>query len=449
MSDLSVPWDDDKLQIDLPKHWRLAQVAAPRLRAAPQDWADRLAAVLSQPDTGPPLGRLLGQCANGRIAIIVEDLTRTSPLPEILEVVMREIRHARIANDQMEIVFATGMHPPLTEKEADEKLGDAGRGIRRRSNPWHDEHSYTSVGQAGKVDIRVDEGVASADLRIIISSVSPHLQAGFGGGYKMFLPGCASLETIRGLHRLGVGRRLRQLVGLSAEDNPMRSAIDAGGRMIDEAHGSSFAVQYLLDEHDLPSCVAAGEVIPTQRMLAKQCAVDCGVLVQPRADVLLVNAYPRDFDLWQSFKCIANTLWALRPGGVMIVTTPCRAGLHGMEVPNWPLSPVWTRRAVRLLGADALGSLLMRLAPKLAGDAAFFVRLALRTLHRNPILMVSPKLARQEVRFPGIELFDDIAKAVDRADEILQRQPQQAVVFPAGGVTYPVPVPPGARTIGP
>ncbi|MFP3938416.1 MAG: lactate racemase domain-containing protein [Phycisphaerae bacterium] len=449
MSEVSVPWDNDKLQIDLPKHWHLAQTAAPRLRTAPEDWRDRLATVLSQPDTGPPLYRLLAQCKNGRVVIVVEDLTRTSPLPEILEVVMREIRHAQVPDDQVEIVFATGMHPPLTPAEAEEKLGHAARGIARRSNPWHEDDRYVSAGQAGKVNIRVDEGVASADLRILISSVSPHLQAGFGGGYKMLLPGCAALDTIRGLHRQGVGRRLRQLVGLSAEDNPMRSAIDAGGAMIDETQGRSFALQYLLDENDLPSCVAAGEVIPTQRMLAKQCAVDCGVLVQPRADVLVVNAYPRDFDLWQSFKCIANTLWALRPGGVMIVTTPCRAGLHGMEVPNWPVSPVWTRRAVRLLGADALGSLLMRLAPKLAGDAAFFIRLALRTLHRNPIIMVSPKLAHQHVRFPGIELFEDIDKAVDRADEILDRRPQQVVVFPAGGVTYPVPVPPAARTIGP
>lgn len=449
MSELSVPWDDKNLTIPLPGNWHLAQVASPRLREAPRDWPDRLAAVLNQPDTGPPLDRLLGQCSNGRIAIVVEDLTRTSPLDEILSVLMREIRHAGIENDRLEIFFATGMHPPLTDAETDRKLGDACKGIRRMSNPWRDERRYTRLGRAGKVDIRVADTVASADLRIIVSSVSPHMQAGFGGGYKMILPGCASLETIRGLQRQGVDRRLKQLVGLPAEENPMRGVIDAGGRMMDEAYGTSFAVQYLLDENDLPSCIAAGEVIPTQRMLAKQCAVECGVLVQSRADVLITNAYPHDFDLWQSFKCIANTLWALRPGGVLIVTTPCEAGLHGMEVPNWPVSPAWTRCGVRLLGADALSSLLMRVAPQLAGDAAFFVRLALRTLHRNPILMVSPKLASRQVRFPGIELFGDIADATARADEILGRRPQQVVVFPAGGVTYPVPVPAGARTIGP
>jgi nickel-dependent lactate racemase len=449
MPDLFVPWGDEELEIPLPADWQLQQVAAPQLRPAPDDWPDRLATALNQPDTGPPLDKLLGGCDNGRVAVIVEDLTRHSPLPEILEVVLREIRHARIDDDQVEIVLATGMHPPLTGEEEDRKLGPAADGIARRSNPWQDEQEYVRVGRAGKVDLWLDRGVASADLRLLVSSVSPHLQAGFGGGYKMLFPGCASLETIRGLHRLGVGRRLRQLVGLSATENPMRRAIDAGGRMTDAAGGTSFAVQYLLDDQDRPSTVAAGEVVPTQQMLAKQCAVDSGVLVEGRADVLLVNAYPRDFDLWQSFKCIANTLWAVRPGGVMIVTTPCRAGLHGMEVPRWPVSPAWTRRGVRLLGPDALGSLLMRLAPRLAGDAAFFVRLALRTLHRNPILMVSPALHAAGVQFPGVELFESIGDATARADALLGGGTQRAVAFPAGGVTYPVPTSTGQQGAGP
>jgi len=177
----------------------------------------------------------------------------------------------------------------------------------------------------------------------------------------------------------------------------------------------------------------------THQMMAKQCAVACGVVVGEPADVLIVNAHPRDFDLWQSFKCIANTLWAARPNGAIICLSRCQGGLHGMKVPRWPINPLWTRRLVRWLGPDGISSLVMRLIPSLAGDAAFFVRMAAQTVHRNPIYMVSPELHGTGVGFPGLHLFADPAEAVQAVDAYLGDGPQRAVAFPAGGTTFPVP----------
>jgi nickel-dependent lactate racemase len=440
MPEISVPWGSEELRLTLPEHWTLQQVARPELRAAPADWADRLAVVLSQPGTGLPLSKLLAARRKGRIAIVVEDITRHSPLPQILAVLMREIEHADIAREQIELVFATGMHPPMTAAQAAEKAGPAMAGIPWRCNPWADRSAYVRVGSSGGPDALIDRGVADADLRILVSSVSPHLQAGFGGGYKMLIPGCAHLDTIRALHRLGIGRAPRQLVGADASVNPMRSAIDAVGQLVDERCGKTFSVQHVLDERDLPGFIAAGEVVPTQRMLAKQCSVACGVLMSCPADVLVANAHPRDFDLWQSFKCIANTRWAARRDGVIICLTRCEAGLNNVRPPRWPISPAWTRRIVRALGSEALGTMLMRLVPRLAGDAAFFVRLALQTIQRNTVFIVSPLLKTSGATFPGIELFGSFEEAADAADRLLGRGPQRVTVFPSGGVTYPVPL---------
>jgi hypothetical protein len=281
--------------------------------------------------------------------------------------------------------------------------------------------------------------VAAADLRILVSCVTPHLQAGFGGGYKMLVPGCASLETIRQLHRRGVGRTFRQWVGSPAESNPMRCAIDEAGRLLDERHGATFSLQYLLDDLDRPASVAAGEPVPAQRMLAKQCAVACGILVDRPADVLIANAHPRDLDLWQCLKCIPNTIWAARRGGVVICLARCPAGTHGMRLPRVPLSGAWARRLVRWLGPDAVADLFIRCVPALAGEAAFFVRLAAHALHRNPIFLVSPVLAEMGVRFPGLRIFASFKRAAKTACAILGEGPQRVAVFPFGGTTYPVP----------
>jgi len=438
MPELTVPWGREELHLSLPEHWEVRNVAWPNLRDAPDDWPDRLAAALNTPATGKPLARLLKARRDGRIAILVEDATRHSPVPEILRVIMREIRHAQIDDEQIEIVFCTGMHPPMTPAETADKLGEVAERIRCRSNPWHDESAYTSVGDAGGIDVRIDTGVVTANLRIIVSAVTPHLQAGFGGGYKMLLPGCAHLETIRALHRLGLGRTYRPLVGTSASKNPMRSAIDSAGLLVDSLGGASFGVFYLLDEKDRPSSVAAGEVLPTQRMTAKQCAVSCGVVVDEPVDVAIASSHPRDYDLWQCFKAIPNTLSAVRPGGVLICLARCEAGLHGFRPIRWPISPKWTRRAIRALGPEALGSLLMRFVPRLAGDAAFFVRLALQTVHRNHVFMVSPSLYNSIGRFPGLALMESPEEAFLATEEVLGASAKRVAVFPSGGTTFAI-----------
>ena len=438
MPDVQVPWGSGELTVSIPEHWRLQQVAGPQLRPAPRHWVDRLAAAVNQPVAGLPLGKLLAARHKGQIAIIVEDITRHSPLEEILEVILREIHHARIRDEQMKIVFATGMHPPMSAEDVRQKLGRSAHNLSWRCNPWPDRSAYVNIGRIGRLDVWIDRGVVQADLRIIISSVSPHLQAGFGGGYKMFLPGCAQLETIRGLHRLGIRRRPRQLVGTQPRQNPMRAAIDAAGMMVDDLHGATFAIEYLLDADNRPTFMAAGQPGPTHRMLTKQCALACCVVPASPADVLITNAHPRDYDLWQAFKCIPNTLWAVRPGGVVICLARCQAGLNEMKTMPWPLSPAWTRRLVRLLGPDNICSMLDRIVTHIAGDSAWFIRLATQTLQRNPVFMVSPNLVSAGVKFPGVAIFATVDEAIQAAEDILGPAPQRVAVYSWGGASYPV-----------
>jgi nickel-dependent lactate racemase len=438
MAKVTFPLHGEELQLELPSHWRLLQLAQPQLRPAPRDWPQRLAETLSSRSAKPSLPELLRRYANDPIVLVVEDVTRHSPITGILDVLMREILCAGIQEDQIEVLFAVGMHPAMTAAQAKEKLGPWAQRLRWRSNPWQHPKEYRTLGHCDQVPIRLERGLVEAPLRIVITSVSPHLQAGFGGGAKMLAPGCASLETIRHLHRLGLSRHPRQLVGTDVQRNPMRRVIDRTGEMLQQAGGSVYSIQCVLDEENLPSTIAAGDLNSTQQMLAKHCSVACGVLPDEPADVVIANAYPRDHDLWQSFKAIANTQWAVRPGGAVICVTQCPAGRNGMNPPKWPLSPKWTRRIVRYLGSDALASMLTRVVPRLAGDAAFFVRMALQTIHRNAILFVSPKL-HEEGPFPGVEICRTLDEAAEICDDLLSVDRPRVTAFPMGGVTYPVP----------
>lgn len=439
MTEFALPWGENELKVALPEHWTLQQVARPELRRAAPDWPDRLAAALTQPGTGLGLDKLLSARKSGKVVLVLEDVTRHSPLKQILPVILREIRHAHVDNSQIEIVFACGMHPAMTPAEVADKIGPLANEVSWRCNNAHARKAHVKVGSVGSMDVEIDRAVVEADLRILVASVSPHLQAGFGGGYKMFVPGCASIHTIRMVHRMGLGRSMRQLVGTDSGLNGMRLGIDAAGQLLDGAGGKTFSIQYLLDDDDLPSSLATGEVIPTHRQLAKQCAVACGIVPSAPADVVIANAFPRDFDLWQSFKAIANTIWAARPDGVIICSTRCLAGANNCNAPPWPLSPVWTRRILRWMGPEALSSLVTRLVPRLGGEAAFFVRMATQMLNRNHIFFASPQMHQTGMKFPGLQIFPSVEAAMAAAGKILGNQPQRVTVFPTGGTTFPVP----------
>jgi hypothetical protein len=81
----------------------------------------------------------------------------------------------------------------------------------------------------------------------------------------------------------------------------------------------------------------------------------------------------------------------------------------------------------------------MRLIPRLAGDAAFFVRMATEAIDRNPIFIVSPNLHESGVTFPGVPIFADLAGAVAATEALLGTGAKRTIVFPSGGVTFPVP----------
>ena len=215
MPECSLPWGEEQLTLPLPDHWTLEQVATPRPEPAPANWDERFAAALNRPEGSVALAALLREIGpDGRIVLAVEDITRHSPLTQILPIILREISHAGISDSQVSIIFATGMHPAMTEDQVRDKIGTLADCFAWRCNDARDLASHVHVGDVsagdgrGVLAVRVDKQLVEADLRIVISSVAPHLQAGFGGGAKMFVPGCAHIETIAQVHSLGLPRKL-------------------------------------------------------------------------------------------------------------------------------------------------------------------------------------------------------------------------------------------------
>ena len=109
-----------------------------------------------------------------------------------------------------------------------------------------------------------------------------------------------------------------------------------------------------------------------------------------------------------------------------------------MKTVRWPMSPYWTRQLVKFIGPSNITALVDRLVANVAGDSQWFIRLATQILQRNHLLMVSPTLVEQGVKFPGIAMFYSVDDALKHAKKLLGRKPQRLAVYTAGGSSYPV-----------
>jgi nickel-dependent lactate racemase len=440
-----VPWGREELAIGLPADWPV-YCARPGqgFRASPRPLAAMVEAALAAPLGCPPLRQLAREVAArpprpGHIAIVVDDHTRHTPVARILPIVMEHLGVGRgVADERIAIHFAGGTHRPMTRRQMADRIGaEPVERFACYNNPLDDPGRYRDLGRTQRgTPVQLSAGVADADLRVLIGSVSAHLQAGFAGGWKMLFPGLASRATISKLHLCGT-QRFRRLIGLSAEANPMRREIDRLGEFVG---GVTFAVQVLPAEGHEPLAVTAGLPVQAQRALTAQGVQRFGCPTPGEADLLVANSFPLEHDLWQGFKCIVNTLFAAREGGVVVALIKADYGSDDMNLPKWTLRRATIRAMLRVTGREGLLSLFARLLPQVQHEAKFFVRFCLGTIRRNDVLIYSPTLSAEGIRFPGLELYDNLPALWARAGKLLGGRTPNVTVFPHGGVCYPLDV---------
>ena len=111
-------YGDRKINISFPDTWEIS-VLAPEPKSALSN-AQRQAA-LDQPIGSPPISKL----AQGKqsVAIIVDDLSRPTPIKELLPAVLNELLAAGVTNEKIKIVIGTGSHRPLAFDEIALKIG--------------------------------------------------------------------------------------------------------------------------------------------------------------------------------------------------------------------------------------------------------------------------------------------------------------------------------------
>ncbi len=430
---LSLPWGKETLPVVLPEEWSVQGMLEPSSLPPAPDPVAEIRQSLAHPVGSPPLETIYQP--GMKVALVIDDGSRPTPVARLLPEALAELERAGLRREDATLIPALGLHRPMTAEELEARTGLPGLGGLRFENPECDNpERLANLGATSRgTPVWINKTVAGADLIVSIGCIEPHIIASFGGGYKNLVPGVAGRATVAHNHSLNCTPATFNMVGQPIERNPMRLDLEEAAGML---KGRVFIVNAVLNNLLQIVRVVAGDPVAAHREGVRTSAILYGVRVPRSADVIIADSHPMDSDLRQGVKALANTIRAVKPGGVMIVTVRAAegTGVFGLADKKLPLG----RGALKTL-APVLLPLVPKLKLKGMGEEdKFFLYFALQAMHQSNLYMYAPTIpAQTKENLPFVTFFDSPAAALQQAQA---RFPTRAevLVFPHGGMTYPI-----------
>jgi hypothetical protein len=442
-----IPWGaDSTLSLTLPGRFQVdhQDIVWPDLRDAIDDYPQALSVALESPENS---ARLEAHVRTGStVAIVVDDPSRWTPVHEALPVVLEWLRAAGVLSKDVTISVAVGRHQPVDRDSMRRRVGDmVADSYVCFSPPVDNRSAYADLGTTSLgIPVRVFRPVAQADLRILIGSVLPHLQAGFGGGYKLIFPGTSHRSTLGALHQQGLigSGDAGALLGGDAAINPMRLAIQQAAALL----GPCISIGHLMGGPNQVFQVMAGDPEAVQNKLASAARRRFQAPAAEPAEIVVAGNHPWPGDPMQSFKVLLHHRAASRPGGVLV-------GLFWTDPREIDRS--FPRKALKLIATTGApgGWAIRQMVPAvesafaaIESPRAFMVRWARELVVDRTVLVYSPALHQHlGPRLGPIRIFDDQPALWSAATRSIDKDPSRAPslrIFPQGGLTYvPKPAP--------
>jgi nickel-dependent lactate racemase len=311
------------LEVDVPEK-NLAKILT--MKSTPP-LADPLGAIkdaLLYPIGSPSLGELARKAK--RVCIVVCDFTRPVPNRMLLPPILELLETGSIQRQNITILIATGLHRASTPAELDMIFGaDI---LRRYSIVDHRASILEEQRPLGRTrrntPVSIDQRYCSADLKITVGFIEPHLMAGFSGARKVVAIGCAGEETIKTLHSPAFLDDPLCREG-SIERNPLHHELLEIAYMA----GHDFTIDVALDADKSITGVFAGHPQLAHAVGMDAVRKSVGDTLPEPADIVLTTCagFPLDLTYYQAIKGMTAALPVLKKGGVLILAAECAEGL--------------------------------------------------------------------------------------------------------------------------
>ena len=430
---IMMPWGRDEISLDIPDNWNISGILEPSSLPPVTSVQEEFLAACQSPYGCEPLFNL--DLAGKKIAVIMDDASRPTPVAGIFHILLRELTRAQVKRNQITLIPAIGLHRAMTEEEILKRTGlDTLAGMKWENPDPDDIEKQTCLGTTSfGTPVWIHRSAAQADLVISIGCIEPHIIASFGGGYKNIMPGIAGRISIAHNHALNCRPDTFNMVGQPIDQNPMRQDLEEAGKMV---RGKVFIINTILDNHQQVVRIVCGDPLEAHRAGVEVSSKLYGVKIPSQADIVISDSHPMDSDLRQGVKALANMVRALKPGGIMITLVKADEGVGVFGLANRKL-PV---------GKKTLKTLIPVILPfvsrvKLRGmgeEDRFFLYFALQAMRMGRQLMYAPTIPTAiHPNLPFVDFISSVQEGLSLASRKFPNQPD-VLIFPNGGITYPI-----------
>jgi nickel-dependent lactate racemase len=288
-----IPWaawrEPEFLEMSFPDSWDLSLC---KMNGGPEIDDNKIKESILNPINTSKLSELAKGKEN--VVIVVDDMTRTTPVSRILPFIFEELEKATITREQITIILALGAHRPMNRHDCILKLGKEVVDTIKIEN-HHPYENLTNFGES-KIGTRIEVNTTycNSDLKIAIGGVIPHPLAGFGGGAKIVLPGVCGIRTLEDNHSAGM-RGIGAGIGKITD---IRKDIEE----IAEKVGLDFSVNILLNEPGKIAGIFSGHFRDAHRKAMEAAKQMYSTKITLDNNICFFNLFPEDSELNQSVK---------------------------------------------------------------------------------------------------------------------------------------------------
>ena len=286
---------------------------------------------LTNPSQNYFLLEALSKRRDGKVIIVVSDITRPIPYKLFLPLLLQSIEKADVNRDEILILIATGMHRVSTLSERIEMFGE--EIVNNYSIVDHDAEDESNLAELDGLSwsgstVSLNKHYVEAGFRIVTGLVEPHFMAGFSGGRKSVCPGIASLDAVRNFHGFAFLDHPNAKTAC-LKDNPLHE------EALSVAHlaPADYVVHIVLDQNKAVNHIICGDLFHAHEEAIEYVRACCCPNVKEEADLVLTSSggYPLDATFYQCVKGVVNTLPAVKENGTILCVGSCSEGIGSEE----------------------------------------------------------------------------------------------------------------------
>jgi nickel-dependent lactate racemase len=383
---------------------------------------------LNKPIQSPALNDLLSPADS--IAIIIEDLTRTSPKRLILKVLLDNLNEIGIPEKNINIIIATGTHRGLKHEELESAFG---RDLLDRYAFSNHDCRASDLVPIGMLktgcEVKINRKVFNADFRIGIGTISPHPMNGFGGGGKIIFPGVADFDSILEHHLKWTFHKGTGLGKL--KENFFYDEVNSMAR----AGKLNFIINTVLNQSDEVDEIVCGDFKQAHLTGVGRSRAIISHRFPKKSDLTIITSFPYS-EGPQIVKPLVPASMVTKDGGFIILAADCAGNLPDAFVNSF--AQFHSKHSNDLSGGVFEYFKNRRLI--MEGGAIDFnmaLGLTLALQHRFKIILVSKDIPRVTGEKMGFLYADNLEQAFELSETVCTPNPEVHII-PSGGVILPV-----------